>query len=190
MRRRGKRGLESRQKILDAASTLYRQHGFSGVGVLAIASAAGMTHGGFYTQFPHGKEELLAAVVVQAFRDGQKDWDEWIEGFPEDLALVTIIEDYLSSRHCANPEVGCPVAALAADVSRQGPSVKSAFTEGVKAELEALSELYSDSTAPERRINAMRLLTRLAGTILIARAIDDPALSYELLAAARIPDSI
>jgi TetR/AcrR family transcriptional repressor of nem operon len=190
MRSRGKRGLESRQKVLDAASTLYRQRGFSGVGVIEISSAASMTHGGFCTQFHQGIEELVGEAAAQAFREGQRDWGEWIETFSEDRALMKIIEDYLSCWHCSSPEEGCPVAALAADVSRQGSSVKFAFTEGIKAELAALSELYPDIAAPERRISAIRLLTRLAGTILIARAIDDPTLTHELLAAARLPDSL
>jgi TetR/AcrR family transcriptional repressor of nem operon len=185
MRRRGKRGIESRQKVLDAAATLYRQRGFSGVGVIEIANAAGMTHGGFYSQFPEGKEELVAASVAQSFREGQQDWDEWIKLFAPDRALAQITEDYLSSRHCSNPEVGCPVAAIAADVSRQGPSVKSMFSSGVNAQLSALSKLYPECSAQERRSNAMRLLTRLAGAILIARAVDDPELADELLASAR-----
>ncbi|MFJ2356826.1 TetR/AcrR family transcriptional regulator [Pseudomonas fluorescens] len=187
MRRRGTRG-ESRQRVLNAAATLYRQRGFSGVGIIEIANAAGMTHGGFYAQFPQGKEELITASVEQAFREGLQDWDEWIEIFTDGRALMQITEDYLSSRHYSNPEVGCPVAALAADVSRQGPMIKSMFTRRVKAQLSALGKLYPDSTPQERRSNAIKLLTRLAGTILIARAIDDPALTHELLATARQPE--
>lgn len=187
MGRRGTRG-ESRQRVLNAAATLYRQRGFSGVGVIEIANAAGMTHGGFYTQFPRGKEELITACVEQVFREGLQDWDDWIGRSVEDSALARITEDYLSSNHCSNPETGCPVAAIAADVSRQGSSVKSMFTSGVEAQLSVLAKLYPGISIHERRHKAMRLLTRLAGAILIARAVDDPQLAHDLLASARLPE--
>jgi len=41
----------NRQKVVDAASALFRKHGFDGVGVVDIMKAAGLTHGGFYGHF-------------------------------------------------------------------------------------------------------------------------------------------
>jgi hypothetical protein len=37
---------ENRERIVETASRLFREHGFEGVGVDAIMSAAGLTHGG------------------------------------------------------------------------------------------------------------------------------------------------
>jgi len=43
--------VESRERILDAAATLFREKGFDGIGLVDIMKAAGLTHGGFYGHF-------------------------------------------------------------------------------------------------------------------------------------------
>ena len=53
----------NRERVLDAASTLFRKHGFDGVGVADIMKAAGLTHGGFYGQFA-SKEDLAAEAFA------------------------------------------------------------------------------------------------------------------------------
>lgn len=62
------------------------------------------------------------------------------------------------------------------------------FTSGVEAQLSVLAKLYPGISIHKRRHKAMRLLTRLAGAILIARAVDDPQLAHDLLASARLPE--
>jgi len=41
----------NREKIVGVASTLFRKHGFDGIGVADTMKAAGLTHGGFYGHF-------------------------------------------------------------------------------------------------------------------------------------------
>jgi TetR/AcrR family transcriptional regulator, transcriptional repressor for nem operon len=50
---------ESRERILDAAATLFREKGFDGIGLADIIKGAGLTHGGFYGHF--GSKDDLAA---------------------------------------------------------------------------------------------------------------------------------
>jgi TetR/AcrR family transcriptional repressor of nem operon len=58
---KGERKAETRQRIMEAAGTLFRQHGIDAVGVDAIMHQAELTHGGFYAHFP-SKEALVAEV--------------------------------------------------------------------------------------------------------------------------------
>src|SRR2546430_7964880 len=53
---------KNRERILEAASRLMRERGISGVGVDALANAAGMTHGSLYSQF--GSKERLCGGEV------------------------------------------------------------------------------------------------------------------------------
>src|ERR1700722_17864766 len=50
---------ENRERIVAAASRLFREKGFDGIGVDAIMDGVGLTHGGFYRHF-QSKEALAA----------------------------------------------------------------------------------------------------------------------------------
>src|SRR5688572_15158637 len=50
---------ENRERVLDAASALFRERGFHGIGVADLMKEAGLTHGAFYGQFS-SKEDLMA----------------------------------------------------------------------------------------------------------------------------------
>ena len=54
---------ENRERIIDAAGTLFRANGFSGIGVADIMKAAELTHGGFYGHFA-SKDDLAAQAAV------------------------------------------------------------------------------------------------------------------------------
>src|SRR5215510_6633107 len=56
---------ETRQKILEAAGRLFREHGYDGVGVDAIMAEVGLTAGGFYSHFK-SKQALFAEAMSLA----------------------------------------------------------------------------------------------------------------------------
>jgi TetR/AcrR family transcriptional repressor of nem operon len=60
---------ENRERIVDTASRLFREKGIDGVGVDAIMSGAGLTHGGFYGHFG-SKDDLAAEAVTRALASG------------------------------------------------------------------------------------------------------------------------
>ena len=51
---------ENRARILNESARLFRERGLSGVGVDALAAAAGMTHGSLYSQFGSKESPLMA----------------------------------------------------------------------------------------------------------------------------------
>jgi TetR/AcrR family transcriptional regulator, transcriptional repressor for nem operon len=55
MRASREQAAENRQRIVETASRMYREHGCDGVGVDAIMNGAGLTHGGFYGHFRAGQ---------------------------------------------------------------------------------------------------------------------------------------
>ena len=63
--------MENRVRILELAARLFRERGFSGIGVNDLMKEAGLTHGGFYGHFA-SKEDLMAeacpAVLAQSGR--------------------------------------------------------------------------------------------------------------------------
>ena len=62
-----------RERIVQVASTLFRKHGFDGIGVADIMKAAGLTHGGFYGHFA-SKDDLAAEACILHFLGPDKPW--------------------------------------------------------------------------------------------------------------------
>jgi TetR/AcrR family transcriptional repressor of nem operon len=171
------KAVENRERIVDTASRLFREKGFDGVGVDAIMHGAGLTHGGFYGHFG-SKEDLAAEAVARALeRSFQKQ--------SRHTSLSDLVSNYLSERHCADRANGCAMAALGADVARQRDGVRRGLTEHVRGQLGRLTRLLGNGPAARRRKRAIATLAGMVGALTLARAVDDPALSKEILAAAR-----
>jgi AcrR family transcriptional regulator len=74
-----------RHRILAAADDLFRRHGIRGVGVEAIAEAAGTNKMTLYRHF-ESKDELVAEWVRGIIGQKDKIWDELAASFPDDPA--------------------------------------------------------------------------------------------------------
>src|ERR1700744_698368 len=90
-----RRRTETRRRILDAASRLFREHGMDGVGVDAVMREAGLTHGGFYLHFA-SKEALAAEVARSLLEQAASRWEEASQEPDHDAALRQIVLPYLS----------------------------------------------------------------------------------------------
>ena len=176
MRVTREKAAENREKIVAAAARLFREKGFDGVGLDAIMAAAGLTHGGFYRHF-RSKDALAAAAVVHA---GERA-TERLGGV---TSLSELVSTYLSPRHREDRSGGCMVAALGGDAARQDNGVRRALTTYVRARFARLASLIGRGSAASRRQQAIALFAGIVGAMVLARAVEDPALSDEILAAA------
>ena len=171
----------SRERILDAASRLFRERGLDGIGVADLMKSAGMTHGGFYTHFA-SKEDLMAKACERALAKSALRWDR-LAAQPEADVLAALAATYLSPRHRDNPGTGCAIAALGADVSRQGPGVRHAFTEGLRGLIDRLARFVPGRLRTAKRRRALAIYASMVGGVVLARAVDDAELSDEILQA-------
>src|SRR5262249_18713242 len=99
--------------------------------------------------------------------------------------LGDLVSDYLSDWHRADRANGCPVAALGAEVARQGAGIRHGLTAHLRVQLNRVARLLRGGTASSRRKRAIATLAGMVGALTLARAVDDPTLSAEILAAAR-----
>ena len=167
----------NREKVLDAAARLFRERGYDGVGVVDIMKRAGFTHGGFYGHFA-SKDDLAAEITARVLtREG---WLERLTG-KANPRLPDVVQSYLSRPHRDEPGRGCLFAALGSDAARQPRSVRHAFTEGLRQRLERLGELVPGRSPTARRRQAIATMAGLVGALILSRAVDDPALSDEIL---------
>jgi TetR/AcrR family transcriptional repressor of nem operon len=173
---------ENRQRILDVAAKLFREKGFEGIGVDGIMREAGLTHGGFYGHFA-SKADLAAQACGVALGRSAERWERLARGGP-DTGLAEIAQSYLTKRHRDNPGDGCVFAALGGEVARQSDAVRATLTKGAEAQLGILERLADGRSKSERREQAIRTLSGLVGAMVLARLVDEPALSNEILTVA------
>lgn len=168
----------TRRRILDAAGLRFRQDGLDGSGIAALMQDAGLTNGAFYAHFA-SKDDLIAHVLADQLREQTITYGG-IDGGRDGLEQV--IRDYLSPEHRDDRREGCPSAALLDEVARTSPEARSAYTEGVVALADAVAA-HLDPESPQRlRVKMLSVVSTLVGTLQLARALDDAALSDQLLA--------
>jgi TetR/AcrR family transcriptional repressor of nem operon len=139
-----------------------------------------LTHGPFYNHF-ESKEALVAESIDRAMADTL----QYIASFTRPTtARRQFLDAYLSPQHRDNPGEGCPIAALAGDVVHNPPA-KAPFTKCLEEVLSAISSRFTAGGAGDPRGQAIRLLARIVGAMILARAVDDRTLSEEILAQAR-----
>lgn len=170
---------ETHDRILDIAAARIRRDGVAGLAVAEIMKEAGLTHGGFYRHFA-SREQLVAEAAQRALSRGS----EWTVASGElggRRGYDKLVDGYLSTWHRDHPESGCGVAGVAADVSRDDGPARASYTRQVKECLAVLTDLIDAPDARTGEREAMLALSALVGAISIARAVDDPELSEQIM---------
>jgi TetR/AcrR family transcriptional repressor of nem operon len=170
---------KNRERILEVAAKMFRERGFDGIGVADLMHQAGFTHGGFYGHFS-SKEELMAQACARSFAEKVALWHEERE-LDVDRPLASAAKYFLTAEHRDDPGTGCPTATLAIDVSRQAPPIRRAFTDGLRRLVEFLTAKLPPGSQAAKRKKALFAWATLVGAMMLARAVDDPEFSDEIL---------
>jgi TetR/AcrR family transcriptional repressor of nem operon len=184
MRRTKQAKSETHERIVAAAARRFRAGGIAGVGVADVMGEAGLTHGGFYAHFA-SKDALVAEACGTGLAQSRERLIRKIQREPAERRLAAFIDLYLSAEHRDHPEAGCVMPTLSGEVARSSSEVRAAFTQAYQDYRDALASLLPDAgdgvPGDEVSDEAVVLLAGLAGTMLLARAVDDPALSERML---------
>lgn len=171
------------QKIVAVAARMLRERGIKGTSVADLMQAAGLTHGGFYRHFE--SKDALVAEAVQSIHDVLvKRLETKADKTSEAEAVEDYVMKYLTRDHVTKPALGCPMAAFGVEAARETAEVRRAFANGTQRMIDKLSAGFS-GTPSQRRSKAIQMFASLVGTVVIARAVGDGALSEEVLAASR-----
>ncbi|MDX3929863.1 MAG: TetR/AcrR family transcriptional regulator [Shinella sp.] len=171
----------NREAVINAASRLFREHGFDGIGLKDLMRGAGLTQGGFYKQF-ESKDDLAAQASRRAMEHATRRWSAVAAASSDPLEAV--IELYLSMGHRQEKSDGCPLVALGADAARQSEEVRVPFQDGVQAHLQILAELIPAGESPKASGKAMAMLSLMVGAVTISRIMEDEEISQRFLDAA------
>jgi TetR/AcrR family transcriptional repressor of nem operon len=169
------------ERIVKEAARLFRERGFDGAGVAEIMKAAGLTHGAFYAHFA-SKEALEAEAVERAFAQSDNDISA-LTVTARDAKRV-FLANYFSAAHRDHLGSGCVIAALGPEIARESATRKP-FTQRVKHMIAAMAGGFRWNRKGAARRNAIHLLSAAVGALTLARAVDDPRLSNEILESVR-----
>ncbi len=163
------------QRMLEAAGREFRAHGYTGVGVDALAKSANVTSGAVYSHFGSKAGAFRAVVVsgIERLRMGvahfqRKYGTKWFDAFAK---------FYLSPEHRRDTAGGCALPSLSAEVRHAEDATRADF----EVELLGVAQLIADGLPGNaRREAAWPLLAQLAGGVLLARAVNDEKLAREI----------
>ncbi|SIO72907.1 transcriptional regulator, TetR family [Burkholderia sp. GAS332] len=166
--------------IVEVAARAIRRSGYDGTGVADIMKEAGLTHGGFYAHFP-SREALLVEAADRAGADAVELFEQIAASAPPEQALTSMVRAYLSREHFEDIETGCPVSALGSEMPRQAPAVRRAATRRIKEMVDLIARQLPDWGQPGSHEQALLTAATMVGTMVLARAVDDPKLSDAFL---------
>ncbi|QND52128.1 TetR/AcrR family transcriptional regulator [Phyllobacterium sp. 628] len=166
----------TRQQITEVAAEQFRDQGVSAVGLAAIMADAGLTNGAFYTHFS-SKNDLVRECV-------ERTLDAQYESMARTIGqndLETILRQYLSPSHRDDRGHGCPSAALLPEISRQSPETRHAYTVRFNAVVDLIARHLKGREPEDANHTARSIFALVVGSLQLARAVDDPALSDDIL---------
>jgi TetR/AcrR family transcriptional regulator, transcriptional repressor for nem operon len=184
MRYSAKHKQETRERIVRAASRYFRGRGGEGVAIADLMRKLDLTHGGFYRHFD-SKDQLFAEAVARGFEDIGAKFTDAVEKAPPGGELKILIEQYLSLDHCANPDSGCPIAALASEIARYPRAVRVKIDRAMRDHLKRVAKFLPGATEKERQRNCLVLLSGMGGALTLARTVADEEMRQSILQAAR-----
>lgn len=176
---------ESRVRILNVASRLFRKQGFKGTGIDQIMHEAGLTAGAFYAHFK-SKDDLFENALEFAFRQMRSLLVKDLESLKGPQKTEAVLKRYCSIAHRDFPERGCVLVSLAAELHR-GTKKSDQI---IATYLEKWAQMIADNldenlTEDEKKEMALQLISRSVGAVLLSRMVKQTSLSENLLSAAQ-----
>jgi len=173
MRQRRNRKQETRDALLRSSSAIAKKHGFECSGIDRFMGAIGMAGGTFYSHF-ESKDALFAVLVERELRNS---WDMLSVGKDASGAdFDQRMRAYLSSTHVLQPEFGCAMTSLAAEIARAGPAIRMTAERGLtRLHRDWRSRLGGDG---ER---CWTLLAQCVGAVTLARMVESGSVRSKIL---------
>lgn len=165
--------------VVDIATRSIMTRGINGASIQELVFPAGLTHGGFYRHFA-SKDDLIARAIAEAITSNHKEWRRNAKKGNE-TPLASIVSNYVSRRRRDTAEIGCVLATLGTEIPRCNQKVKAVFEEGLEGYIAILVEAGASSVEGFDRQSAIAVLSAMVGCMILARAVEEPRLSAEIL---------
>ncbi|GAA2208359.1 TetR/AcrR family transcriptional regulator [Nonomuraea monospora] len=167
----GRKGDETRGRLLDATQDLIEAGGYYGAGLNQVIATSGMPRGSLYFHFPAGKDQLVAETLRRAGRELGQAMRDLADAAPDAPALVAGVIKLLGDRLEGSAwRKGCPVATVALEMSAGNDALQQVCAEVYEEWEGALRERLIADGRPDADDVATTVLALVEGALLLARA--------------------
>jgi len=170
----------TRERIVKAAASEFRQHGIVATGLADLMSAAGLTHGGFYRHFD-SKDQLVAEASAVALAATTEKFAAAASRQPGQKGLEAVVCEYLCTAHRDNRRDGCPLAALGSELARADTETRNAATAAFLKLVDIVAGQIDPAKPEEAKKRAMAVVSTMIGALTMSRIVNDKRLSKSLL---------
>ena len=164
--------LETREKLLQSSALSAKRSGFSTVGVDGLMKAIGLSGAAFYSHFS-SKNELFTAIVERELCQSLERLGG--QGAQDRERLERCLKQYLSMAHVEQPESGCALPTLGAEIARSDDQVRE------QAELWICRLQASWAQILESDSLAWAILSQCVGALVVARMLVTPDIQRTVL---------
>ncbi|WP_311882080.1 MULTISPECIES: TetR/AcrR family transcriptional regulator [unclassified Pseudomonas] len=164
--------LETREKLLQSSALSAKRSGFSTVGVDGLMKAIGLSGAAFYSHFS-SKDALFTAIVEREL--GQSLERLGGEGTQDRERLERCLKHYLSMAHVEQPEAGCALPALGAEIARSDVQVREQAELWICRLQERWAQILESETL------AWSVLSQCVGALVVARMLATPDVQQAVL---------
>ena len=155
----------SRQRLIDAAQTLFRERGLD-VGVAEIAQRAGVGRGTLFRNFPT-KQDLIAAIVIERMKEANLQAHALLDAPDPGDALFGFLEEIVGRQ-----QLDRSLFESVADTFLANDEIRAAHAEVVGC-LDELLARAKEAGAVRTDVGAMDVLMLLKGVCEAASAFAD-----------------
>jgi TetR/AcrR family transcriptional repressor of lmrAB and yxaGH operons len=157
------RQTDARERMIKTTARLFRRQGFHGTGLQQVLVDSGAPRGSLYFHFPDGKQQLTQEAVRYEAASIARRLRRMLGETPSPAEAVRLMfdsyADWLERTEFAE---GCPVAAVALDLTPGWESVRDACRQAFEDWTELLAECFG-------RERAQLVLASLEGALVLAR---------------------
>ncbi|GLQ07630.1 TetR/AcrR family transcriptional regulator [Sneathiella chinensis] len=171
-----KKGEQTRQRLVAAAAGLFQEKGYAATGLSDITRAGEVPKGSVYFHFPGGKEDIAVAAVEQ----GRDQILEGLRMVADSAGTLTarldaILDHFAEMLAASGYAKGCPIGALAGELSPVSSKVQGACAGAYSAWQETLQGILAPDGSREMqaRQGAELFLSAVEGALLLARTYQD-----------------
>lgn len=167
---------QTRKRLLQSSGAIAKHGGFSATGVDGLMKAIGLSGGAFYSHFS-SKNELFAAIVERELSHSVE-----LLGNAEDgsgAKLQKCLDLYLSMAHVEQPDSGCAIPSLGAEIARAELPVREQAEHWLVRLQQAWAAVLEDGDL------AWAILAQCVGALVVARMLATPQRQQEVLASSR-----
>jgi Transcriptional regulator len=166
----GRKGDQTRARLLDATQDLIETGGYYGAGLNQVIAASGMPRGSLYFHFPGGKDQMVSEAVRRAGQDIGRAVRDLADAAPDAVALVTGMLGLLADRLAGSDwRKGCPVATVALELAAAHQELREVCAEVYDSWESVLRERLAADGYPAADELATTVLAMAEGALLLAK---------------------